>query len=366
MMLVKSLKKANLETWLYRLSELADLYVPQRRPGGDVLLGPWGAAPLVLDYGRLTESPKRLLFPQSDPLFRFEGYQVEGLLDEGERVLFGLRPCDAAALVILDDFFRKDFPDPYYLARRERLTLIVLACTQPETSCFCTSTGTGPLAETGFDIQLVPLGELFLVQVATQKGQKLVEAAGDLFAEAPPDWQEQLARWREELTGKFALTLDVESASRLVREEAEPEGFWESVAKRCLMCGGCAFICPTCSCFEVADVLERSLPVGTSLEEEPVGESLPKGVRLRLWDSCVFAGFTREASGHNPRAEQELRCARRYQHKLGSPDRAATGGPERSSHCFRFRCVGCGRCVEACLSRLGMVKILRELTEASP
>jgi len=360
---VNSLKKTNLEAWLYRLSEGAELYVPQRRQGGDVVLGPWGAGPMVLDYGRLTESPKRLLYPQVDRLFRFEGYRVEALFDERDRVLFGLRPCDTAAIAILDDFFRTTFSDPHYLARREHLALIVLACSEPEETCFCTSTATGFVAETGYDVQLIDLGEAYLVQAATGKGTALVEAGGEFFNEAPENWQHEFERWREEVSGKFQVAIDIEGAARLVRTGAEPEGFWESVAERCLLCGGCAFICPTCTCFEMADVLQRSTPVGRHEVTANGLESPPKGVRTRLWDSCVFAGFTREASGHNPRDEHSLRCAHRYQHKLGQPD---APGEEAPAGTFPFRCVGCGRCVETCLSRLGMIEIVRQLTEGQP
>jgi formate hydrogenlyase subunit 6/NADH:ubiquinone oxidoreductase subunit I len=415
-MLVKSIKKADLKRWLSRISERVQLYVPQRRHGGDVVLGPWGAGELELRYGRLLESPKRLLLPQADPLFRFEGYRVEGLFDERERVLFGVRPCDAAAMAILDQFFEEHFPDPHYLARREHLALIVLACNEPEATCFCPSTGTGPFARSGFDVQLIDLGDTFLVQVATEKGEALVEMGRELFQEAPAGWQELLERWQEQASVKFQVSLDLQRAAELVRTGTEPEGFWESVAKRCLMCGGCAFICPTCSCFEMADIVAREAPARSGESEGPKapersetssqapqavrrgesetppdqgeGRKQPRGARVRLWDSCVLAGFTREASGHNPRQEQERRCARRYQHKLSRPVGGSGGGggvaepaeadgdrsldlsarpPKRPESAegalqLRFRCVGCGRCVEACLSSLGMIQVVRELT----
>jgi ferredoxin len=457
-MLVKSIKKADLERWLSRLSERAQLFVPQRRQGGDVVLGPWGAGECALDYGRLAESPKRLLLPQADPLFRYEGYRVQGLFEKRERVLFGLRPCDAAAMAILDCFFAENFPDPHYLARREHLALIVLACTEPEATCFCSSTGTGPLARSGFDLQLVDVDDAFLVQVATEKGEALVEVGREFFQgdsvplgllapaaedqplkgrhprhrarphragghpdpKGPEGWQEVLEQREAQVSAKFQVSLDVQRAAELVRAAAEPEGFWESVAKRCLTCGGCAFICPTCSCFELADIVERQpASAGTRTGEsegprpsggtgtrrasarggstgappqawhpwhpaepvrcetppdqreggeQPTGARQPDaGARVRLWDSCIFAGFTREASGHNPRQEQELRCARRYQHKLSRPgggpgDGGEVAEPPQTSSTARFRCVGCGRCVEACLSSLGMIQIIRELT----
>ena len=333
--MIKAIADNQIDAWLARLASEAVVFVPQRRPGGDVVLAPMDEGERAGDYRRLAESPKRILMPQADELVRFEQGRGRAALDSAQRILFGLRPCDAAAVAILDEFFRRDYPDPNYVARRDRMRLIVAACTESEDTCFCVSAGTGPVALDGFDVQLFDLGEMHLAQTGTGEGEEMVQRGGELFTDPPSDAEQQIEQLRRRSEASQTVHLDLERVRQIIRNHAEPADFWQRVADRCLMCGGCAYLCPTCTCYNIAD---QPTAVGT-------------GVRQRLWDSCVLGGFTREASGHNPRGEQPLRCAHRYLHKLGGSDQ-----PERL-----FRCVGCGRCADACITRVGMIRVVEEL-----
>lgn len=332
---MKAIAGTSIDAWLRRLAEDSEVLVPQRRPGGDVVLGALDDAPRTDDYVRLAESPKRILMPQTDDLVRFEGPRGRAALDETRRILFGLRPCDAAAITVMDEFFRRDYADPNYLARRERMRLIVTACSESEETCFCASAGTGPVAGDGFDVQLFGVGDIYLVESGTEAGEQMIERGGELFGDPPADAERLVQDFRRRAEASQQTRLDLERVRRIIRSGAEPEGFWERVADRCLMCGGCAYVCPTCTCYNIVD--------------RPVSEA--GGVRQRLWDTCVLGGFTREASGHNPRGRQSLRCAHRYLHKLGGSD-----SPDR-----RFRCVGCGRCADACIADVGIINIVTEL-----
>lgn len=335
--MIKAIATNSIDGWLKRLSAQAVVFVPQRRTGGDVVLEPMQPGRRAAHYRRLAESPKRILLPQVDELVRFEANRGRPVLDETQRILFGLRPCDAAAVAILDEFFSRDFADPNYLARRRHMRLIVAACPESAESCFCLSAGTGPVAADGFDVQLFDLGEIHLAAAGTEEGKALMARGGELFGDPPPDAQQQLAEFRRKSEAAQQTHLDLDRVRKIIRDRAEPAHFWEGVADRCLMCGGCAYLCPTCTCYDVAD--------------QPTGPG--QGVRRRLWDTCVLGGFTREASGHNPREPQSLRCAHRYLHKLGGSDSS-----ERP-----FRCVGCGRCADTCITRLGMIRVVTELLE---
>jgi len=361
---VKRLRKPDVAAWLDGLARRMRVYAPRRRGDGVAVLAPWpveadasgpraAAPPPVLDYGRLAEGPKRLLFPQSEPLLRWEGAEAEPTLVVEDRVLFGLRACDAAAVGVLDAFFGRDPPDPNYLARRRRTRLVVIACTRSGETCFCASAGTGPVADAGFDLQLLDDGDGYLVEVGSEAGADLLTEVADRLQEVPEArLSERRARLQAEVAGPQPR-LDLAEAARSLRGAAGPDAFWEEVARRCLLCGGCAYACPTCTCFTFFDRPDPEAPAGSSRDEASAGAF--RGRRVRTWDACVLEGFTREAGGHNPRAAHASRCLRRYEHKLSPPEWSGA----------RWRCVGCGRCAVACPSRLGMVQVLEEWLAAT-
>lgn len=342
--LMKQISTKDIGAWLARLNEKAAVYVPIELPGGGAALDRLSSGPIVRNYIRLAEAPKRILFPQDDDIVKFDAGRASAVLDRTDRIIFGLRPCDAAAIAITDEFFSRDRGDPNYLARRKRMLLIVCACRKSQDTCFCASARSGPVAAGGFDVQIFDFGETTLVETGSEQGGKLIEAGGELFRDAPANAAEMIREFADSAAAS-QRKLDLDRARKIIDSYGEPEGFWEKIGDRCLMCAGCAFICPTCTCYNIADSVTGS--------SEKAGETA-SGVRRRIWDSCVLGGFTREASGHNPRGKQWVRCAHRYQHKLGGMDL-----PEG-----QFRCVGCGRCADACITNLGIISVIEELLVA--
>lgn len=331
-MKTRTIAAGSIDHWLGRLAGQTEVLVPTRNAAGDVVLAV-RRGPVDMSLGRLDESPKRILLPQTDDMVDFEGGKARAKLDSTRRVLFGLRPCDSQAIAALDAVFGRDFVDPHYQARREPMSLIVVACQESEKTCFCAAAGSGPVARAGFDVQLVPAGDHYVVVIGSETGAKLVEAGGELFADAPGDPAEAMEACRSRAMETQTARPDLHRVQKVLGQVA-PE-FWDKLANACLTCGGCAYVCPTCTCYNIAD---RRVAEHT-------------GVRQRLWDSCAMEGFAREASGHNPYGAQSYRCLRRYAHKLGGSDL-----PGQS-----FRCVGCGRCIAACISGLGMIRVVEEL-----
>jgi formate hydrogenlyase subunit 6/NADH:ubiquinone oxidoreductase subunit I len=234
--------------------------------------------------------------------------------------------------LFLDKVFSRDHPDTYYLARRRHSTLVTLACTEPGEHCFCVCAHAGPFLDDGYDVQLTPLQGEYLVEVGTDKGWELVRPAESLFSPAPIEavqMRRELARQAEQRFSDdrayFAAGL------RKITFDRVPDELWEQMGDRCLSCGACAFVCPTCTCFTIADFDGRG-----------------DGVRCRLWDSCLYESYALEASGHNPRAQRKHRLKARFFHKLSYQFSQKLG-----SH----GCVGCGRCVTACLGRNDMTKV---------
>ncbi len=282
----------------------------------------------VTENGSTRWSPKEFLFPRTEKLFHYNlsGDEVglEGPdRDDAEQMLFGLRPCDAAGISRLDDVYLDEKEDSLYADRRSRTTVVSIACASAMPECFCTAVGGSPTNPDGSDLQLATLGPdgTWLLTPLTERGEALVSGHSAGWTPAAPEDHAVVEETRltvEESIERARLSVD--EAEGLAQAFEHP--LWQTLGERCLGCGICAYVCPTCSCFDIGDD-------GTAL----------CGDRCRFWDSCTFAQFTVHSSGHNPRPDQPARYRQRVLHKF-------TYFPEL--HDDRFMCVGCGRCVKLC------------------
>jgi ferredoxin len=254
-------------------------------------------------------------------------------LPSGESILFGVRPCDARALGLLDRvFIDGQQSDPYYARLREKTTVIGLACSQAMPSCFCTSVGGGPGDTTGMDVQATALEKRLLLRATTPKGGELLASASDLLTEAGPEAVQEAEEQVRSVEAQLAPVPAAGSDRRLA--EAFEAPLWETAGRKCLGCGTCSFLCPTCHCFDISDEVRGD-----------------RGRRVRTWDCCAYPQFTLHGSGHNPRPTPKERWRQRVMHKF----RYAV---ENLEVCF---CVGCGRCIRNCPVSLDLRTALREL-----
>ena len=282
-------------------------------------------------------SPRDYLYPQTDTLLCFgrngKGYQVEERLDTRQRVLFGIRNCDVSAIDFLDRILSAFLPDAPYLTRRQNTALVALACDVPNPDyCMCVCAGTGPFLDERHDAQMTDLGDQVLVEITTEKGRGLVEAAAELFK---PPTEEQLApegapgrRGAGQVRAHTPTPTTCRGRCARCRWTSGRRSSGTSCADWCIECGGCTLICPTCNCFNMIDSVVDG-----------------KGERVRCWDSCQYEGMTREASTHNPRAAHRDRVKRRFFHKLSYQYRQRDGS---------IGCVCCGRCIATCCGDLGI------------
>jgi len=299
-----------------------------------------------LEYrGTTLLPPKRFFFPEKEILFTYEieeggevrvydrYSEVKGL----RRVLVGVRPCDIRGLEVLDKVFIGEFHDPYYAARRQGTLIVGLTCNEPTEYCFCAYTGSGPMIDSGYDLLMTDLGESYLVEVGSEKGEKIVKLNLDLFKEATADDLRERTRILREVEGKIReqglpdLTKMYEPLVKLFNAD-----LWREYGRRCVACGKCNFTCPTCRCFNVYD--DPNL-------------DLRSGKRVRVWDSCHFLSFTRVASGEVFRKERHSRVKQRIYHK----------------YCYSIdeigmiSCVGCGRCIEVCSAGIDIREVAKEV-----
>ena len=299
---------------------------------------------LNLDYESMVISPKAVGFPQLESLFEFQnGTIIETVQPPRKKLLFGLRACDLKAILFVDEFFRRDFEDAYYLSRSDNRLTVLVGCMRPPRDCFCTSAKTGPFLpstyesgkgqESEFDLQMVDVGDVYVVEVGSNRGAKFLSSYKQFFYKASEQMIAESAKAKSAAEQAVTRRVDFEKAIKNFCGDKFPKDSYEKIAQRCIYCGGCLYVCPTCTCFNVFDEKEAD-----------------SGRRYRNWDACVLEGYTREASGHNPRHDKWLRTARRYEHKL-KYDYLTTG---------MSGCVGCGRCLASCPVNIGIVQVIEE------
>lgn len=337
------LRKDHFEDFLKTLFKDRLVFAPVRR--GELLLFERveSASDIAMTPGNTKNPAKVALFPQKERLFAY--FHREGSVEierppEGEQdqVLFAIRPCDARAFLLLDSVFGGDTPDPYYADKRSRTVIVSIACPRPTHACFCLSLGGGPCSPEGSDLLLVDLGDRYIVQAGSEKGRALLE--NPYFEDADEEAFEKATKLRKEAESSMdrAATREASEAKQLERqlEHLFDDAIWHDLAESCLGCGICTYLCPTCHCFDMCD--------------ETTGDA---GERLRIWDSCQFPLFTRQASGFNPRRSQKERFRHRIMHKFCYLPQKGNG----------TGCVGCGRCVAECPVNLDIREVLGKLSK---
>ena len=245
--------------------------------------------------------------------------------------VIGVRACDLAALDLQDrHFLNGDIRDPHYAARREKLLLIAVNCTHPAATCFCDATGDGPLVRGGCDLLLDELDDGFVVTAGNERGEALAGALPLLDLDA--GHREALELGRSRAANAQVRHLPAGDLPRLLFDHLEHPA-WAEIAERCLSCGNCTAVCPTCFCH--------------STEEATELDGRTSRMR-RLWDSCFTEGHS-YIHGITLRAETPLRYRQWLTHKFG-------GWQEQYG---RSGCVGCGRCITWCPAGIDVTESLR-------
>jgi len=281
-------------------------------------------------------SPKKFFFPPEEVVFDYStDGDIQPHYETKPTVLFGIRPCDASALAIMDEAFADSHGDPNYLKKREDAVVIALDCKELcDEDSFCYKVNTHK-ASRGFDIMLHDFGKKFGVTIRTEKGKEFCEryfSTEDLDEKALAAFDSE----KENAFGKYSPFKDLDSLPE-VFEENRDHPFWKEEADRCLSCGSCIMVCPTCYCFDVAD--EISL-------------NMKEGQKLRRWDACMLSSFAVVAGGENFRGDPEQRLKHRINRKFNYL-------MKKHGHPV---CVGCGRCVRACLADISPKTIVETLT----
>jgi ferredoxin len=335
---MKTLAKKDLSKVLVRWSGKYEVIAPVKTAQGDCVFDVFNEKTFTLDYKKPPLPPKSVFSPQTETIFNVQNYEYKETVPAKQRLLFGIRSCDMMGLLQATSFMIRDQKDMYYSARKNAAVTVVMACPGAQNeNCFCTTTRSGPIASRGFDLQCFDMGDVYLVQAGTSLGQ-------ELLSDAPvtPIDDKRAKKQMEEFRQKAVDSMPqekavIEAMTKLMNKQVN-EKIWDNFGDKCITCGGCAFVCPTCTCFNVYD--QQSSP--------------GNGLRIRAWDACLYSGFTREASGHNPRSSQALRLKRRHEHKL-------LDYSVKDVQDGLCGCVGCGRCSDFCPVHIGTLEVVKAI-----
>jgi formate hydrogenlyase subunit 6/NADH:ubiquinone oxidoreductase subunit I len=300
----------------------------QKVVSADKLLLNSNAAPTKISF-------KEYFFPKSETLFYFKQNQNDVELSDPKSadtktVIFGAKPCDAASLPALEKVFNWDYHDEFFNKRRENTVIIGLACNYSDEYCFCNSVGLSQNSEKGSDIFLTEQNDgSFLAKVVTPKGKDFISAFKASFIETSG-----AVEFPNKETTVQARKFDYQNIKNWLDKNFE-NSFWNNAGELCMGCAQCAFVCPTCHCFDIVD--------------ENCG--LNCGRRAKNWDSCQFSLFTKHTSGHNPRDNQNKRYRQRVMHKF----------KYYNDKFEEILCTGCGRCSRGCEAGIDIAGILEDI-----
>ena len=297
--------------------------------GNKFAFGPLDSADeLRLDYDVTLLPPKKYFFPQRETLVTYnigKGFAAKSVEETKQTVIVGVHPYDIVALLHMDEIFSETKSDPYYFEKRKASVIIGVNMQKMSKWCFAPYMGADTI-EYGYDLMLTDLGNRYAVAIGSQKGEQLLDKYAKGLSNALARDIQMVGQKKREVMAMCKQKLDFspELIPEMLTKFYGESAFWEKHAEKCLACGSCVLVCPTCYCFDVKDNPDISLEYGE---------------RVRTWDGCLLEDFAKVASGENFRATRPTRYRHRYFKK----------GKYLFDRFGFISCVGCGRCGSSCL-----------------
>jgi sulfhydrogenase subunit beta (sulfur reductase) len=338
------LEKENFNDFILRLAKMQKVVAPVHKGYNNFAFEEVSSGEQIsVKYIPTILPPKKYFMPQYETLLEFnvsKGLEIEARLGYEIMTLFGVHTCDLAGIQCLNMVFSERPKDYNYLTRKNKIDIIGLECNEycdEYASCALVNAN---LPNGGYDLFFTDIGDYYIVHVNTISGERIVEKTG-IFKKAGDSHREALMKLREKKRAIFKNEIPIEQRNiPELFDRSFGSNVWKDLEGRCLACGNCTNVCPTCYCFDIRDEVDLSLK---------------QGFRYRMWYSCQLEPFAKLAGGVNFRKDRSARQRHRYYRKFRY----------QIDKFSRFFCTGCGRCSRTCMAGIRLKETLNALIKES-
>lgn len=335
------LQKAKLNDFIKKLSESQKVVAPVARGYNNFSFSEvTSGQEVALNHIPTILPPKKYFMPQDEKILEYNKSEHDWtpVLNYEELIIFGVHTCDLAGIQCLNMIFTTKPKDINYIIRKDKVIIIGIECNDYCDEYASCGVMDNYLPNGGYDLFFTDLGEGFIIHVNTLAGEKIINDT-NLFTDAKEMHIKNLEELRSKKREIFKSEVNVDHKGlKNVFFQSFESKVWEDLDKRCVACGNCTNVCPTCYCFDVKDDMNLDFNTGS---------------RHRVWDSCQGEEFAKVAGGESFRKDRGARQRHRYMRKFDYP-------VDKYSRHF---CTGCGRCSRTCMAKINLKETINALVK---